>query len=303
MTFTAEQLKERQGYLGASEAASALGMSPFFSQVALYLDKTGQGEPIEKTLPMMVGTALEPVTLELFSRETQLAVADRQRQFVDPTCRWRRCTVDGMAQDGWIVEAKSSGDFRGWGDGDDEVPMQYLYNAHHSLACVSEAPGVYIPVIIGGRTFRNYVIRRDPDLIELVRTSEEAFMEMVRKRRPPEPKDRDDVLRLYPKSNEMFVQGDDIIQQKVRDHAKAKGEAKALEVRIELLARDITNFMGSAGTLKRMTLGGPGEPLATWNSQERRSIDADALRANYPDIAKSVTKVTSTRVFLNKVKS
>ena len=305
MTFTPEQLKERRGFVGASECASALGMNPFFSQVQLYLDKIGEGTPIEETLPMLVGQALEPVSLQLFTRETQLAVDEgsRQRQYTDPTCRWRRCTVDGIAKDGWVIEAKSSGDFRGWGDGGDEVPMHYMYNAMHSLACVSEAPGVYFPVIIGGRTFRNYVVRRDPDLVELVRKAEEAFMELVRTRRPPEPKDREDVLRLYPKSNEMFVQGDEIIESKVRDHAKAKGEAKALDTRIELLARDITNFMGAAGTLKRMVLKGPGEPLATWNSQERRSIDADALRANYPDIAKAVTKVTSTRVFLNKVKA
>ena len=89
----------------------------------------------------------------------------------------------------------------------------------------------------------------------------------------------------------------------MRDHAKAKAEAKAIETHIDLLARDITAFMGAAGVMKRMVLGGPGDVLATWNSQERRTIDADALRANYPDVAKSVTKVTSTRVFLNKVKS
>jgi predicted phage-related endonuclease len=303
MAFTQEQLVERRGFLGASECASALGESPFFSQVALYLDKIGEGEPIEKTLPMLVGQALEPVTLELFTRETQLTVTDHQRQYTDPSCKWRRCTVDGMAHDGWIVEAKSSGDFRGWGDGGDEVPLQYLYNAHHSLACVSDAPGVYIPVVIGGRTYRTYVIRRDPDLVDMVRKGEAAFMDLVKKRRPPQPKDREDVFLLYPKSNEMFVQGNETIMGKVRDHARAKAEAKGLEARIELLARDITAFMGAAGTLKRMVLGGPGEIMATWNSQERRTIDADALRANYPDIAKTVTKVTPTRVFLNKVKA
>ena len=93
------------------------------------------------------------------------------------------------------------------------------------------------------------------------------------------------------------------IVELVNQHAKAKAEAKARESKIDLLVRDITAFMGSAATLKRVSLtGSQGVVLSTWNSQERRSIDADALRANYPDIAKAVTKVSSTRVFLNKVK-
>ena len=303
MAFTKEQLVERRGFLGASESSPALGMSPFFSQVELYLSKVGEGEPIEETIPMMVGTALEPVTLTLFERETQFKVTHRQQQFVDPTTPWRRCTVDGMAPDGWIVEAKTSGDFRGWGDTYGDVPMHYIYNAMHSLACVPEAEGVYFPVLVGGRTFRNYLVRRDPELVDLVRRGEDDFMDSVRKRRPPEPKDRADVLLLHPRDLGTSVTADQGIVDLVQAHAKAKAEAKALDEKINLLVRDITAFMGAAGTLKRVTLtGSQGVILSTWNSQERRSIDADALRANYPDIAKAVTKVSSTRVFLNKVK-
>lgn len=303
MTFTQEQLEERRGFIGASECAASLGMSPFFTQVELYLSKLGQGTPIEETVPMMVGIALEPVTLTLFERETQMAVAFRQQQFTDPTCPWRRATVDGMASDGWIVEAKTSGDFRGWGDGEDAVPAHYLYNAHHSLACVPEAPGVYFPVLIGGRTFRYYIVPREDELVDLVKRGEEDFMDLVRKRRPPEPQNRDDVMLLYPRDMGTVVEATAEIEQKVKTHAMAKLEAKAIVEKIELLARDITAFMGAAGTLKRLTLtGSQGSVLSTWNGQDRRTIDADALRANYPDIAKAVTRVSSTRVFLNKVK-
>jgi putative phage-type endonuclease len=303
MPFTREQLEERRGFVGASESSAALGLSPFFTQMQLYMSKLGQGEPIEETVPMMVGIALEPVTLKLFERETQMMVSDHQRQYVDPQCAWRRCSVDGMAPDGWIVEAKTSGDFRGWGDGEDAIPAHYLYNAHHSLACVPDAPGVYFPVLIGGRSFRYYIVPREDELVDLVRRGEEDFMDMVRKRRPPEPKTREDVMLLYPKDLGTIVTADELTEAKVQAHAKAKLEAKAIEEKIDLLARDITNFMGTAGTLKRLTLtGSQGAPLATWNSQDTRRVDADALRANYPDIAKEVTKSSSGRRLLNKLK-
>lgn len=301
MPFTPEQLLERRGFLGASECSAALGCSPFFSQVELYQAKIGQGEPIEETLPMMVGTALEPVAIRLFEKDTQYTVSDRQRQFVDPTTPWRRCTVDAMAPDGWIVEAKTSGDFRGWGMGHDEIPEHYLFNAHHSLACVPDAPGVYFPVLVGGRTFKNYVVRREPELVELVKQGEAQFMELVRKRRPPEPKSREDVMLLHPKSTDMFVLADALIEGLVKEVAVVKGNIKDAEKTKDSLIARITAFMGSAGTLKRMSLGGSqGSVIATWNSQERRTIDADALRANYPDVAKTVTKVSTTRMFLNK---
>ena len=304
MTFTPAQLEERRKFIGASEASAALGMSPFFSQVELYLSKIGQGEPIEATIPMMVGTALEPVTIELFERESRMAVGSRQQIFKDPKCPWRRCTVDGMTPDNWIVEAKTSGDFRGWGDGEDEVPQNYIFNAMHSLACIEDAPGVYFPVLIGGRTFRTYRVRRDEELIELVRDGEAAFMKHVISRSPPPPKTMDDVKALYPKSFPTTVSATPEIAAAAERVAKWKAEIKHLEKQLEIDMVQVCNFMGTAGEVRRISLtGSQGATLATWNSQERRSIDADALRANYPDVAQAVTKVSTNRVYLNKVKA
>lgn len=304
MPFTKEQLEHRRKFIGASESASALGMSPWFSQVELYLSKIGEGEPIEETLPMMVGTALEPVTLTLFERETHLKAEERQQVFVDPTTDWRRCTVDGYVHsERAIVEAKTSGDFRGWGEGGDEIPAYYLYNAQHSLACIPEAKKVMFPVLIGGRTFRIYEVQRDEELIDLVREGETEFMERVRQRIPPPPKDRADVLLLHPKDNGRSIEATADIVALVTDHAKAKAREKALKEEIEFFAKGITAFMGDAGTLKRVSLiGAQGAVIATWNSQTRRTIDSDLVRSRYPDVAKECTKESTTRVLLNKLK-
>lgn len=265
MTLSPEALVERRGFLGASECASALGLSPFFTQLQLYQSKLGAGDPIEETVPMMVGQALEPVALALFEREKHMLVLERQRMFVDPKCPWRRCTVDGMAPDGAIVEAKTSGDFRGWGDGEDDIPEHYVYNAHHSLACVPEAPGVHFPVLVGGRTFRTYYVPRETKLVDLVIQGEERFMDLVRKRRPPDPKTQNDVRLLYPKDH-------GVTRTATADQAKliatlktVKAEGKATAERQEALEVALKQVIGDAATL----LDVHGAVLATWKSQER----------------------------------
>jgi putative phage-type endonuclease len=303
MTFSAAELAERRNFIGASECAAALGLSPFFSSVELYLDKIGQGTPIDETIPMMVGTALEPVTIALFERETGHTVSQRQHKFVDPTTAWRRASVDGMAEDGWIVEAKTSGDFRGWGDGDDEIPEHYLFNAAHSLACVPDAPGVYFPVLVGGRTYKHYRVKRDEDLIELVRAGEANFMELVATRKPPEPTSVDDVKRLYPRDNGQGITATPEIERLALEVAKLKAQAKQVEEATQDALTQICSFLGPYSTLRRVSLiGALGTPLATWNSQDENRVDPAALRANYPDVAKAVTKQTTIRKYLNKVK-
>jgi putative phage-type endonuclease len=272
MAFTQEQLKERQGYIGGSEAAAALGLSPFFTQLQLYQAKIGDGEPIETTIPMMVGTALEPVAIALFERETQMKVTDRQTQFVDSSVPFRRCTVDGLAPDGWIIEAKTSGDFRGWGEDEDEIPLQYIYNAAHSLACVPAAGGVYLPTLIGGRTYRTFKVQRNQELIELVKQGEVRFMDRVRKRLPPDPKTQEDLKILYPKDH-------GVTRTATASDARLVAELKAIKAQVKELAEkqeaaeiQVKQLIGDAATL----LHPNGGPIATWKSQFREAYEVKA---------------------------
>jgi putative phage-type endonuclease len=304
MPFTAEQLAERRNFLGASECSAALGLSPFFSPVELFLAKIGNGQPIEETLPMLVGQALEPVVLTLAERDLGEPIILRQQVFVDESTPWRRCTIDGwLDSQSAIIEAKTSGDNRGWGDGDDDIPAHYFYNAQHSLACIPEAKRVIFPVLIGGRTFRVYRVERDAEAIELVKTGENLFMDRVREGVPPEPVSVEDVERLYPRSSGQVVVATPEVESAAMAIAIAKAQIKALEQKIEAQKLTVTAFMRDAQELARISLtGAQGAILATWNSQERRTIDAQYLRAHYPQIALAATKVSTHRVYLNKVK-
>lgn len=267
--FTAAQLEERRGFLGASEASASLGLSPFFSQLELYQSKKGLGSPIERTIPLMVGQALEPVVLEIFERDSKMKVFDRQKQVIDPLCPWRRASLDGRADDGGIVEAKTSGDFRGWGSGGDEVPLHYLYNAMHSLACVPDAKVVYFPVLVGGRSYRLFEVARDESLIDLVRQGEDAFWHShVLKDTPPAPVNFDDLKITYPRDLGGVKIASDDDAKVVVALASIKKSIKILEEEQKKVEFTVKNMIGDASTL----LGPDGAELATWKLQSRKEF-------------------------------
>lgn len=265
--FTAEQLEDRRKYLGASECSAALGMSSFFSTYELYLSKQGKGKPIEKTIPMMVGTALEPVCLDLLEREDSVMVVDRQRLFVDDSTPWRRCTIDGYVHaESAIVEAKTSGDFRGWGDGEDEVPLPYLYNAMHSLMCIPEAKKVLFPVLIGGRTYRRYTVKRDDELIDLVRQGEEHFRKVWWEPGiAPPASNQTDIKLMYPKDHGITKTASANDAGKISDLKALKASEKVLKEKIEKAELVVKDLIGDAATM----IDVKGAVLATWKTQSR----------------------------------
>jgi predicted phage-related endonuclease len=65
----------RQG-IGSSDAAAAVGLNPYQSQLELWMHKTGKGhllpvvDPNEETSPMYWGTLLEPIVAAHYTKRT-----------------------------------------------------------------------------------------------------------------------------------------------------------------------------------------------------------------------------------------
>lgn len=298
MPFTQAELEERRRFLGASEAPAAIGLSPFFTPVDLYKDKIGEGEPIEESLPMLVGQALEPVTITAFMRKTGLTVSDRQRPLVDERHPWRRCTLDGRASDGWLLEAKSSGQWQNWGKEIDAVPAPIIYQCQHQLACDLDAPGVYVPVILGQREFRLYQVERNPELIELLTEQELQFMRHVNARIPPPPTTHDDLKLLYPVDLRASITATDYINGVAHELARTKAQLKELLKQEESQSFEIKEFMKDAALL----LDAKGKPLYTWSSHTERRMDVTAFRKDHARLAEEYSQPSVVRKLLNKIK-
>lgn len=269
MAFSEAELIERRKFLGASEAGAAVGESPWFSRLELYLSKKGELPPIETTLPMMIGTALEPICLEMCERETGMTIESRQQVFIDQNAPWRRCTLDGYVHsENILIEAKTSGDFRGWGEpGTDEIPLHYIFNAAHSMLVVKEARKVIFPVIIG-RGFKMYEVQRNKALLELVAEAEADFMQLVVSSTPPPPRDRDDLKLRYPRSLGVTKVTTPEVNAALQALVETKDKIKGLKTAEDELSFRVTSHMGTSETL----IGAGGDVLATWKSQDRKEF-------------------------------
>lgn len=286
MSISAAEIIQRREGIGASEAAAAVGLSPWTTQYQLYLEKIGEGPPREDddALHLEMGHALEPVALSRFCKATRLQISDRQRKFVDPVWPRRWVTVDAIASDDGCVEAKSTGfaDPSDWGDEleDGAVPQHYYVQALHSLAC-SGKPHVWMPLIVTNRQFKLYRIQRDDEAIALLTDREKEFWARVEARDPPPPSNLDDVKLRWPTHQLPQRQADEAAALAIADLKGLKAEIKAAVEKKESLELQIKTFMGSAAAIVDIA----GKPLCTWKQNKSSIIfDEGRFALDCPDL-------------------
>lgn len=302
----ADRIARRAG-IGASEAAAAVGLAPWeeATPYQLYLEKIGEAPPPnpkrEHALRFQMGHALEPVALFQFCEQTHLQISDRQRKFVDPSWSRRWATVDALASDGGVVNAKSVGfaDPDEWGDENDDsaVPMAYLLQSQHEMACTGRAHA-WIPLIVSNRQFRVYRVRRDDDLIELLTEKEREFWAHVEARDPPPPINLDDVKLRWPSHSGASIHATAEVAQAVAEHVALKAQIKALDVAKDACELLIKTHMGAASEL----LDSTGVTLATWRqSKSSYPFNAKRFALERPDLYRQyLDERPGARPFLSK---
>lgn len=188
-----QEYRQKQGrgdFIGGSEVATILGINPFKSKFLLWLEKTGQtaaspvsGEAVEW------GNLLEPVIREKFKQETGFKVYQNNFVLQHDTYPFMLANIDGECLDPafsgrGILEIKTTGEHnrKQWESG---VPVYYLAQIQHYLA-VTGYEYAYCAVLIGGRTFKYFLIDRDEYIIDKIITAEIEFMEHIHKMIPPQ---------------------------------------------------------------------------------------------------------------------
>jgi putative phage-type endonuclease len=186
--LTPEQLEARKSGLGGSDAAAALGLSPWKSPLELYLEKRGEVEPVEGNERMRWGSLIEPVIREEYARRTGLEVVAPVAMVRHRTLPWAFAHPDGLirgAPKGLEIKTASRED--GWGEeGTDQVPEPYLLQTIHTMG-VCELQSMDLAVLFGFNRLAIYQIQFDPQAWEMLAGAEQAFWERVQAGNPPEP--------------------------------------------------------------------------------------------------------------------
>jgi len=188
LMLRSEWLEARRAGLGGSDAAACMGLSPWVSPVALYLDKTDPQPDVDKEI-FEAGRRAEPMIRSWFADQTGLTVERvplllRSRQW-----EFMLANIDGLATDPEtgeqsIFEAKNVGAYNKaeWAEG---PPLHYRLQGQHYLA-VTGLSRVYFAALVGGNSFIWFAVERDEEVIADLVRAEESFWTRVTLRRMPD---------------------------------------------------------------------------------------------------------------------
>jgi putative phage-type endonuclease len=257
--------------LGGSDVAPALGLSDWRTPYDVYLEKTGEGQPVKENEPMIWGTLLQPVIAAEYVRRTGRELVPADDMLRHDKYTWMIAHLDGRVIDGRILEIKTARTNQGWGEpGSDEIPMPYLVQVHHYLI-VSGAEVADLAVLIGGSDFRIYEVRADPVIAAELVGREAEFWQSIEQRVPPDPVNLFDARARWGK---LLVEG---------AVTAGQGEIRAIEtMRWVREQRDALAAAEDEAKLHLMTaLGEKGEALVDAKGQLLATWALDKGRKAY----------------------
>lgn len=274
-------LKQRQSGIGGSDVAPILGISKWRSPLDVYNDKTAEEIEESDNSSMEWGRRLEPVIRQAYADTKGAPVIVPNVMYRSVEHPFMIANIDGICEDGTIVEIKTARSGADWGEaGTNEIPQYYLTQVQHYMTVLG-APRCDIAVLIGASEFRIYTVENDPELADLLIEEEAAFWEKVQAKQPPAPRTFEEVSRAFTKSVSGKVSADSVTENLLRELVRVQSELKDLKVREEELKAGITSFMADKDTL----IDSFGNTLATWKTTKPRvSFDSAALKKAMPDI-------------------
>ncbi|MCK5874224.1 MAG: YqaJ viral recombinase family protein [Alcanivoracaceae bacterium] len=287
-------LRIRKQGIGASDAAAACGISPYQSQLELWMIKTGRDQDLPKpdpddmSSPMYWGNVLEPIVAEHYSRKTGNKVRriNAVLQHPDPDKHWMLANLDYTVvgnDDVQILECKTAGEFgsRLWRDG---VPEYIQCQVQHQLA-VTGKQSADVSVLLCGQDLQVFRIDRDEEVISRLIELERQFWHYVETETPP-PADGSDsagrVLQaLYPRdagtvmdlSEDLSLCGDFDELVDIRERLSR------LEQRESSLKQRIQETMGDASKAVF-----PSGEVSWKRSQDSTVLDSKKLLLEHPEL-------------------
>ena len=304
---------DRTRFIGGSDVAAILGVSPWKSPFRLYQEKTGAY--VEEVTPAKHriferGHRWEPVVIEMLIDELQdrghdVQIIARNARYQDPELPFLACELDlELLVDGeeCNAEMKTVHPFaaKEWGEQDtDEIPIYYAAQVMHGLM-VKPRRRAIVAALIGVDDLRVHQIDRDEETIASIRAKEVEFWRRVQERDAPDPTTADDVKWLYQRDEGIVMDADDDMMAWVDTYRRLKIDQKRIEECIESNATRIKCAMGHASTLIYQ-----GRKIASWKSnKESQKTDWQAacmaLGATPDHIKKFTRTVAGARPLLIK---
>lgn len=297
---------DRSKYLGGSDIAAVMGLSPWATPVELWMQKTGRTPRDEPTAAKQKlfsrGHKLEPfirdmVIDKLKERGHTVELLEVNKRYSDAEFPFLACEIDfELMLDGEHInaDAKSVGSFarKKWGEEDTEdVPIEYAAQFMHGLGITGRKKCLVAAL----RSFDDvdiYWTLRDDETITGMRSKAVQFWnECVLADMPPDPLEFSDIKALFPLDNGQAIEGNQEVVDQVNELQLVKSKIKDLKEHEEVLSFEIGKFISPNAILKFN-----GKEIATWKAQSTTRIDQKRLKEEMPEIAAKFSTTSTGRV-------
>lgn len=287
-------LEVRRTGIGSSDAAAAVGLNPYLSQLELWMHKTDKADllpavdPSDDTSPMFWGTLLEPIVAAHYTRRTGNKVRRVNAVLQHPKHHWMLANVDREVianSDVQLLECKTAGihGARLWRDG---VPEYVQLQVMHQLA-VTGHRAADVAVLVAGQELRIFRIERDEAMIARLIALEQAFWDMVQSSTPP-PGDGSEssekALRcLYPvDTGDQVDFSDDVgLNASFEELLHARSELDIAQKREACLRQHIQIHMGEA----RKAVFASGGSITWKRTKDSQTFNTSQFVQDHPTLA------------------
>lgn len=301
-------LEVRKNGVGGSDAAAAVGLSPYMSPLELWLIKTGRDanlpkpDPQDTTEPVFWGALLEPIVAASYTKQTGNKVRRVNAVLRHPTIPFLLANIDREVvgcRDVQLLECKTAGEFgaRLWRDG---VPEYVQLQVQHQLA-VTGKQAADVAVLLCGQKLEVHRVERDDSLIARLIELEAAFWRLVETDTPP-PADGSDsadrALRcLYPGAGGTVDFTDDRrMSSAFADLVAVRADIEARQQVEAQLKQTIAQAMAEADRAEFET-----GSVSYKRSKDGTGVDLKRLLVDHPHFATqyAITKAGSRRFLVN----
>jgi putative phage-type endonuclease len=297
---------DRTQWLGSSDIAPIMGISPWATPLDVYFAKIGMPRPPdpERMRLFRRGKHLEPAILNMFEEEIGISLIARGLRYRSKSHPWMAAEIDAEYSDSTSrirnVEAKSVHPHaaRGFGEPEtDQLPVYYLSQAQWGMMITGREHCTFAALI--GSDLHIYNVERDDETIAgLLEHALKFWNDHVLARVPPPPKTLHDVVRLLPPDKDIIAEAPLSIVELIRQFEEAKERSRNDDTLAEQLKFKIGEWLLGA---EKMEIPSPepkhiivsaGRPIQRISYQEQSRIDADLVRTKYPDIAAECSKLS-----------
>ncbi len=301
---------DRSTYIGGSDIAGVIGMSPWATPVDIFYRKTRpQEKPTEQKKKLFKrGHRWESVVAEMLVEELQhvghkVEIVNSNARYLDDDKPFASEIDFELRLDDETeitnCELKTVHPFaeKEWGESEDDTPTHYTAQVQWGLGVTGRKRAIIAP-LFGADHIRAYTVERDDEVINWLRDSAYNFwVSHVIPGIPPDPISIEDCLSLYPNSLDSAVDASPEMVSLWLKLLELREEIKQREQSIEEIEFAFKSALKDKDTIYSAA---HGQPLITWKSGTRNALDQSALKEQMPDVHAMFIKETPTRTFLVK---